>query len=47
VVPASPDMKLLFSIVDQYPWLVFATTALLALVLQSSTACIGLGIGLS
>jgi Na+/phosphate symporter len=47
VVPASPDMKLLFSIVDHYPWLVFATTALLALVLQSSTACIGLGIGLS
>jgi phosphate:Na+ symporter len=47
VVTASPDMKLLFSIVDHYPWLVFATTALLALVLQSSTACIGLGIGLS
>jgi phosphate:Na+ symporter len=47
VVAASPDMKLLFSIVDHYPWLVFATTALLALVLQSSTACIGLGIGLS
>jgi phosphate:Na+ symporter len=44
---ASQDMKLLFSIVDHYPWLVFATTALLALVLQSSTACIGLGIGLS
>jgi phosphate:Na+ symporter len=44
---ASQDMKLLFSILDHYPWLVFATTALLALVLQSSTACIGLGIGLS
>jgi phosphate:Na+ symporter len=44
---ASQDMKLLFSIADHYPWLVFATTALLALVLQSSTACIGLGIGLS
>ena len=47
VVAASRDMKLLFSIADHYPWLVFAATALLALALKSSTACIGLGIGLS
>jgi phosphate:Na+ symporter len=43
----SQDMKALFSIVDHYPWLVFVSTGLLALVLQSSTACIGLGIGLA
>jgi phosphate:Na+ symporter len=43
----SQDMKLLFSVIDHYPWLVFASAALLALVLQSSTACIGLGIGLA
>src|ERR1700756_1476114 len=41
------DMKALFSIVEHYPWLVFVSTGLLALVLQSSTACIGLGIGLA
>jgi phosphate:Na+ symporter len=43
----SQDMKALFSIVEHYPWLVFVCTGLLALVLQSSTACIGLGIGLA
>jgi phosphate:Na+ symporter len=43
----SQDMKALFSIVEHYPWLVFVSTGLLALVLQSSTACIGLGIGLA
>ena len=43
----SQDMKALFSIVEHYPWLVFVSSGLLALVLQSSTACIGLGIGLA
>jgi phosphate:Na+ symporter len=43
----SQDMKTLFSIVEHYPWLVFVSTGLLALVLQSSTASIGLGIGLA
>jgi phosphate:Na+ symporter len=43
----SQDMKALFSIVEHYPWLVFVCTGLLALVLQSSTASIGLGIGLA
>jgi phosphate:Na+ symporter len=43
----SQDMKTLFSIVEHYPWVVFVSTGLLALVLQSSTACIGLGIGLA
>jgi len=43
----SQDMRLLFSVIDHYPWLVFVTTALVALALQSSTACIGLGIGLA
>jgi phosphate:Na+ symporter len=41
------DMRLLFSVIDHYPWLVFVSTALMALALQSSTACIGLGIGLA
>jgi phosphate:Na+ symporter len=43
----SQDMKALFSIIEHYPWLVFVSTGLLTLVLQSSTACIGLGIGLA
>ncbi|MBV9874645.1 MAG: Na/Pi cotransporter family protein [Verrucomicrobia bacterium] len=43
----SQDMKALFAIVEHYPWLVFVCTGLLALALQSSTACIGLGIGLA
>ena len=41
------DIKLLFSVIEHYPWVVFIGTALLALVLQSSTASIGLGIGLA
>ncbi|HEX4202540.1 MAG TPA: Na/Pi symporter, partial [Chthoniobacterales bacterium] len=41
------DLRVLFSVIDHYPWLVFVSTALLALVLQSSTASIGLGIGLA
>ena len=44
---SSQDMKVLFSIIEHYPWLVFVSAALLALALQSSTACIGLGIGLA
>lgn len=43
----SQDMRLLFSVIDHYPWVVFVSAALLALVLQSSTASIGLGIGLA
>ena len=43
----SPDIRLLFSVLDHYSWLVFVSTALLALILQSSTASIGLGIGLA
>jgi phosphate:Na+ symporter len=43
----SQDMKALFAILEHYPWLVFVSTGLLTLVLQSSTACIGLGIGLA
>jgi phosphate:Na+ symporter len=43
----SQDLRTLFSIVEHYPWVVFVGTGLLALVLQSSTACIGLGIGLA
>ena len=41
------DLRVLFSVIDHYPWLVFVSAALLALALQSSTACIGLGIGLA
>lgn len=41
------DIKVLFSVIEHYPWIVFIGTALLALVLQSSTASIGLGIGLA
>ncbi|MBV9273914.1 MAG: Na/Pi cotransporter family protein, partial [Verrucomicrobia bacterium] len=44
---ANADMRVLFSVIDHYPWLVFASTALLALALQSSTATIGLGLGLA
>jgi phosphate:Na+ symporter len=44
---SSQDMKVLFSIIEHYPWMVFASAGLLALALQSSTACIGLGIGLA
>jgi phosphate:Na+ symporter len=41
------DFKLLFSVVDHYPLIVFMATALLTVALQSSTASIGLGIGLA
>jgi phosphate:Na+ symporter len=41
------DDIMLFSVIEHYPWIVFIGTALLALVLQSSTASIGLGIGLA
>jgi phosphate:Na+ symporter len=41
------DLRLLFGIVDHYPLVVFVGTALLTVVLQSSTASIGLGIGLA
>jgi phosphate:Na+ symporter len=41
------DFKLLFSVVDRYPLVVFMATALLTVALQSSTASIGLGIGLA
>ncbi|MBV8585658.1 MAG: Na/Pi cotransporter family protein, partial [Verrucomicrobia bacterium] len=43
----NPDIRILFSVLDHYSWLVFVATALLALLLQSSTASIGLGIGLA
>src|ERR1700676_5542355 len=41
------DLKLIFGIVDHYPLIVFMGTALLTFALQSSTASIGLGIGLA
>src|ERR1700732_3655037 len=41
------DLKLLFGVVDHYPLGVFLGTALLTVALQSSTASIGLGIGLA
>jgi phosphate:Na+ symporter len=41
------DIRVLFLVIEHYPWIVFIGTALLALVLQSSTASIGLGIGLA
>jgi phosphate:Na+ symporter len=41
------DLKLLFGVVDHYPLVVFMATALLTVALQSSTASIGLGIGLA
>jgi phosphate:Na+ symporter len=41
------DLKLLFGVVDHYPLVVFMGTALLTVALQSSTASIGLGIGLA
>jgi phosphate:Na+ symporter len=43
----NPDLKMLFSVVDSYPVLIFVITALLTVVFQSSTASIGLGIGLA
>src|SRR5580692_1248128 len=41
------DLKLLFGVVDHYPLVVFMGTTLLTFALQSSTASIGLGIGLA
>jgi phosphate:Na+ symporter len=47
VAAANNDLKLLFGIVEHYPLVVFIGTALLTVALQSSTASIGLGIGLA
>jgi phosphate:Na+ symporter len=44
---ANNDLKLLFGVVEHYPLVVFIGTALLTVALQSSTASIGLGIGLA
>jgi phosphate:Na+ symporter len=44
---ANADLKLLFGVGDHYPLVVFMGTALLTFALQSSTASIGLGIGLA
>jgi phosphate:Na+ symporter len=44
---ANADLKLLFGVVDHYPLIVFMGTTLLTFALQSSTASIGLGIGLA
>ena len=41
------NLKLLFGVVDHYPLVLFMGTALLTVALQSSTASIGLGIGLA
>ena len=47
VAAANADLKLLFGVVEHYPLIVFIATALLTVALQSSTASIGLGIGLA
>jgi phosphate:Na+ symporter len=47
VAATNNDLKLLFGVVDRYPLVVFLGTALLTVALQSSTASIGLGIGLA
>jgi len=44
---ANPDLKSLFHIVEKYPWVIFIATAILTVAVQSSTASIGLGIGLA
>lgn len=44
---SSNDLKLLFGVIEHYPLIVFLVTALLTVALQSSTASIGLGIGLA
>ena len=44
---SSRDLKLLFGVVENYPVVVFFGTAMLTVGLQSSTASIGLGIGLA
>jgi phosphate:Na+ symporter len=44
---SNSDLRLLFGVIDHYPLIVFLSTALLTVALQSSTASIGLGIGLA
>jgi len=44
---ASPEWVEIFRILQGHPWLIFLAVAALAIVLQSSTASIGLGIGLA
>jgi phosphate:Na+ symporter len=44
---SSRDLKVLFGVVENYPLVVFIGTAMLTVALQSSTASIGLGIGLA
>jgi phosphate:Na+ symporter len=44
---SNSDLRLLFGVIDHYPLIVFLATALLTVALQSSTASIGLGIGLA
>jgi phosphate:Na+ symporter len=46
-VATNRDLRLLFGVVDNYPLFVFIATAILTVALQSSTASIGLGIGLA
>jgi phosphate:Na+ symporter len=46
-VAANPDLRVIFSVIEHYPLIVFMMTALLTVLLQSSTASIGLGIGLA
>jgi phosphate:Na+ symporter len=47
VAQANPDLKLFFHVTENYPWAIFIATALLTVAVQSSTASIGLGIGLA
>ncbi|MBV9488755.1 MAG: Na/Pi cotransporter family protein [Verrucomicrobia bacterium] len=47
VAAANRDIKLLFGVVENYPIMVFLATTMLTVALQSSTASIGLGIGLA
>jgi phosphate:Na+ symporter len=44
---ANADLAELFRLMGHYPWLILGGIALLTLLLQSSTAAIGLGIGLA
>jgi phosphate:Na+ symporter len=44
---ANRDLRVLFGVVDNHPLVVFIVTAILTVALQSSTASIGLGIGLA
>jgi phosphate:Na+ symporter len=47
VAAANADLKVLFVVLEHYPLAVFIATAFLTFALQSSTASIGLGIGLA